>query len=137
MGLFNLRKNKRYSYSGKYTALRNAQIDANFLLKGGTQFYRNRINTYLKNGMIKAEAEAKAMEDFEVFHHRSVGASGQIKMKSKFDEFRTTVGDDNNFRNKFRNAIDDYKNGTEKSVRKRLIFIFLILVTLFLLFFLI
>ena len=33
------------------------------------------------------------------------------KIKSKFDEFRTRVGDDNSFRKKFRNAVEDYKRG--------------------------
>ena len=36
------------------------------------------------------------------------------KIKSKFDEFRTTVGDDNSFRKKFRNAVEDYKRGVRK-----------------------
>ena len=91
MGLFNLKKNKRYSYSGRFS------------------------------------------EDISYLGKHSVPK----KIKSKFDEFRTTVGDDNSFRKKFRNAIDDYKTGSEKSVRKRLIFIIIILATLFLLFFLI
>lgn len=91
MGLFNLKKNKRYSYSGRFSE------DVSYL---GKHSVPNKIN-------------------------------------SKFDQFRTTIDDDNSFRNKFRNAIEDYKNGSEKSVRKRLIFIFISLSTLFLLFFLI
>ncbi len=59
------------------------------------------------------------------------------KIKSKFDEHRTTVGDNNSFRKKFRNAIQDYKKGSDNSVRKRLVIILTILITLFLLFFLI
>ena len=31
---------------------------------GGATFYRNRVNTYLKQGISKAEAESKAFEDF-------------------------------------------------------------------------
>jgi hypothetical protein len=31
---------------------------------GGASMYRNRVNTYLKNGLSKKEAEAKAFEDF-------------------------------------------------------------------------
>ena len=72
-----------------------------------------------------------------LFERQRYFQSSPIKIKSKFDEFRTTFSDDNSFRNKFRNAIVDYKKGTEKSVKNRLIFIFLILVTLILLFFLI
>ena len=33
---------------------------------GGATFYRNRINTYLKQGMTQKEAEAKAWTDFEI-----------------------------------------------------------------------
>lgn len=59
------------------------------------------------------------------------------KIKSKFDEYRTTLGDNNSFRKKFRNAIEDYKKGNDNSVRKRLVIILAILITLFLMFFLI
>ena len=59
------------------------------------------------------------------------------KIKSKFDEFRTTVGDDNSFRKKFRNAVEDYKRGSEKSVRTRLVIIILILLSIIIMFFLI
>jgi len=38
---------------------------------------------------------------------------------------------------KFRNAVDDYKKGSEKSVKTRLVIILSILISLFLLFFLI
>ena len=64
MGLFKLRKNKRYSYSGRFNEEK--------LIDGSThQKYR--------------------------------------KIKSKFDEYRSTIGDNNSFRDKFRLAINDYK----------------------------
>ena len=91
MGLFSLRKNKRYNYSGRFSEEK----------------------TY-----VGTHAKPK-------------------KIKSKFDEYRSTVGDNNSFRIKFRNAIEDYKKGSDNSVRKRLIIIFITLITLFLLFFLI
>ena len=91
MALFNLRKNKKYDYSGRFSE------DKSYVV------------TYAK----------------------------PKKIKSKFDEYRTTVGDNNGFRKKFRNAIEDYKKGSDNSVRKRLIIILAILITLFLLFFLI
>ena len=91
MGLFNLRKNKRYNHSGRFTE------------------EKSYVGTHAK----------------------------PIKIKSQFDEYRTTVGDSNSFRKKFRNAVEDYKKGTDNSVRKRLIIIFIILIALFLLFFLI
>ena len=91
MALFNLRKNKRYDYSGRFSE---------------------------EKSYVGTHAKPK-------------------KIKSKFDEYRTTVGDNNGFRKKFRNAIEDYKKGSDNSVRKRLIIIFITLITLFLLFFLI
>lgn len=91
MGLFKLKKNKRYSYSGRYS----------------------EDNSYLGKHSVPK------------------------KIKSKFDEYRTTVGDDNSFRKKFRNAINDFKKGSEKSVRVRLLIIFIILVFMLLLFFVI
>ena len=91
MGLFSLRKNKRYNYAGRFSE------------------EKNYVGTHAK----------------------------PKKIKSKFDEYRSTVGDNNSFRIKFRNAIEDYKKGSDNSVRKRLIIIFITLIALFLLFFLI
>jgi hypothetical protein len=91
MGLFSLRKNKKYNYTGRFSEEK----------------------TY-----VGTHAKPK-------------------KIKSKFDEYRSTVGDNNSFRIKFRNAIEDYKKGSDNSVRKRLTIIFITLITLFLLFFLI
>lgn len=38
--------------------------DSFAIAAGGATFYRNRINTYLKSGMLQEEAETKAFEDF-------------------------------------------------------------------------
>ena len=38
--------------------------DSFAIASGGSTFYRNRASTYIKQGMSKAEAEAKAFEDF-------------------------------------------------------------------------
>ena len=91
MALFNLRKNKKYNYTGRFSEEK----------------------TY-----VGTHAKPK-------------------KIKSKFDEYRSTVGDSNGFRKKFRNAVEDYKKGADNSVRKRLIIIFLVLIALFLMLFLI
>jgi hypothetical protein len=91
MGLFKLRKNKRYNHSGRFSE---------------------------EKSYVGTHAKPK-------------------KIKSKFDEYRSTVGDNNSFRKKFRNAVEDYKKETDNSVRKRLIIILIILIALFLLLFLI
>jgi hypothetical protein len=87
MGLFKLRKNKRYNHSGRFSE------------------EKSYVGTHAK----------------------------PRKIKSKFDEYRTTVGDSNSFRKKFRNAVEDYKKKTDSSVKKRLIIILIILIALFLL----
>ena len=90
MGLFKLRKNKRYSYSGRFN-------------------------------------EEKLIDGSTHQKHR--------KIKSKFDQYRSTIGDNNSFRDKFRLAINDYKKGSEKSTRNRLVIITLILVSILFLFY--
>ena len=45
--------------------------DALAIGMGGAPFYRNRINTYEKQGMSKAEAEAKAWKDFTKLTNKS------------------------------------------------------------------
>ena len=91
MGLFKLKKNKRYNYTGRFSE------DSTF----------------------------------------SVKSTNPKKIKSKFDDFRTTIGNDNGFRNKFRNAINDYKKGTDSSVKKRTASILFLLIIFTLIFFLI
>ena len=39
--------------------------DSNAIAMGGATFYRNRVNTYLKQGLTKKEAETKAFTDFQ------------------------------------------------------------------------
>ena len=87
MGIFKLRKNKRYDHSGRFSE------------------EKSYVGTHAK----------------------------PRKIKSKFDEYRSTVGDSNSFRKKFRNAIEDYEMETDNSVKKRLIIILIILIALFLL----
>ena len=72
MGLFNLKKNKRYNYTVRFS------------------------------------------EDYTPYGK----STNPKKIKSKFDDFRTTIGNDNGFRNKFRNAINDYKRGTTHPLDK-------------------
>ena len=91
MGLFNLKKNRRYNYSGRFSE-----------------------DSTLPKKVVNPK-----------------------KIKSKFDDFRTTTGNDNGFRNKFRNAVNDYKRGTDNSVKKRTAIILFLLIFFTLMFFLI
>ena len=51
-------------------------VDSLAIATGGATFYRNRINTYIKdNGLTKEEAEAKAFEDFSEITDQSQQSS--------------------------------------------------------------
>lgn len=55
------------------------------------------------------------------------GDGNPYEIKHKFDDFRTTVGDAPNFKQKLSRAIEDYKNNTDKASAKRFLIIFLVL----------
>lgn len=55
------------------------------------------------------------------------GDGNPYEIKHKFDDFRTTVGDTPNFKQKLNRAIEDYKNNTDKASAKRFLIIFLVL----------
>ena len=57
------------------------QIADSFAISaGGATFYRNRIKTYLKQGLTKAEAETKAFEDFQEIAEKNTAV-----IKSRFN----------------------------------------------------
>jgi len=49
--------------------------DSHAIATGGAAFYRNRINTYLRDGLTKEEAEKKAFEDFREISEESQQSS--------------------------------------------------------------
>lgn len=49
--------------------------DSHAIATGGATFYRNRINTYLKDGLTKEEAEKKAFDDFKEISEESQQSS--------------------------------------------------------------
>ena len=59
-------------------------------------------------------------------------AKSKVKFKPKFDEFRTTLGPENNLKGKFLNAVNELNSKTEKQVKFRLILIISILILIFL-----
>jgi len=52
------------SYLLKKGFLPTQMVDSFAIASGGATFYRNRVNSLMKKGMTKAEAEAQAFEDF-------------------------------------------------------------------------
>jgi len=60
------------------------------------------------------------------------GQGSPYQMKHKFDEFRSTVGANKNFKTKLNNALDELKNNPDKEANKRTLIIVAILVLVFL-----
>ncbi len=60
------------------------------------------------------------------------GEGNPYQMEHKFDKFRTTVGKNNGFKNKFNKAWDDLKQGADRKVNLRILWIFLVLLFIFL-----
>lgn len=60
------------------------------------------------------------------------GESNPFEIKHKFDEHRTTVGDNSAFKTKFSNAINDYKTNPNKEANKRVLIIVAVLILIFL-----
>ena len=68
----------------------------------------------------------------KVYNYSARFAKTKLKIKPKFDEFRTTLGSSSGIKNKFTKAVNDYNNQTEKSVKIRLFVITSILILIFL-----
>ena len=57
--------------------------DSFAIASGGATFYRNRINTYLKDGLSQTEAEQKAMQDFRELAEESQQSSRPDKISEQ------------------------------------------------------
>ncbi|SRX76489.1 riboflavin synthase subunit beta [Aequorivita antarctica] len=66
-------------------------------------------------------------------HYESDGESSPFAMGHKFDQFRTTVGDNQGLKGKFKTAWADLRQSSDKTANRRLIVIIAILVLIFLL----
>ncbi len=61
------------------------------------------------------------------------GEGNPYEIKHKFDEHRTTVGDNKGLKQKLNTAFDDFKNNPDQSANKRIFIIIAVLIFLFLL----
>ncbi len=57
--------------------------DSFAIAAGGATFYRNRLNTYLKQGMSQADAESKAFEDFDYATEESQQSADPSKLSQQ------------------------------------------------------
>ncbi|MFI1745588.1 riboflavin synthase subunit beta [Thalassobellus sediminis] len=60
------------------------------------------------------------------------GQGNPYEIKHKFDEYRTTVGNNNGLKTKFVNALNELKTNKDKEANRRIIIIVAVLVLLFL-----
>ncbi len=65
-------------------------------------------------------------------HYAFDGEGSPFTMGHKFDEFRTTVGDNKGLKGKFKTAWADLRQSSDRNANRRLIVIIAILVLLFL-----
>ncbi|MFI1772494.1 riboflavin synthase subunit beta [Thalassobellus citreus] len=60
------------------------------------------------------------------------GQGNPYEIKHKFDEYRTTVGNNNGLKTKFVNALNELKTNKDKEANRRILIIVAVLVLLFL-----
>ncbi len=60
------------------------------------------------------------------------GEGSPYQIEHKFDKFRSTVGRNNGFKDKFKNAWEDLRHDADRRVNRRVLWIFLILLFIFL-----
>ncbi len=60
------------------------------------------------------------------------GEGNPYQMEQKFDKFRSTVGKSKNIKGTFNDALDDLKNGADKTVNRRILWIVAVLLFAFL-----
>ncbi|WP_452599842.1 riboflavin synthase subunit beta [Pontimicrobium sp. MEBiC01747] len=65
-------------------------------------------------------------------YYKSDGEGSPFEIKHKFDDYRSTVGGNKNIKQKFNSAWDEFMNSPDKQVNRRVLYIALILVFLFL-----
>lgn len=59
------------------------------------------------------------------------GEGNPYEIKHKFDDFRMTVGSNKGLKSKLNNALNDYRNNSDKTANKRVLIILAVLVFLF------
>lgn len=65
-------------------------------------------------------------------HYEFDGEGSPFSMEHKFDQFRTTVGDNKGIKGKFKTAWSDLRQSSDRNANRRLIIIIAILVLIFL-----
>jgi hypothetical protein len=72
--------------------------------------------------------------DYNPRYFDNGGEGNPYKIKHKFDEFRSTIGEGAGLKSKFTNAMNDLKGDQSKKTNKTIIIIIAVLVLFFLIF---
>jgi len=66
------------------------------------------------------------------YYTNDKGGANPFEIEHKFDKFRTTIGENKGLKNKFRAAIQDLKDRSDKAANRRILIIASVLIFLFL-----
>lgn len=69
--------------------------------------------------------------NYKPMYYSNESDGSPFEIKGKFDEYRTTLGS-NGLKTRFQRAVNDYKEGMDSALKKRLLIIIAILILLFL-----
>ncbi len=69
---------------------------------------------------------------YEPRYYDNDGEGSPFQMEHKFDKFRTTVGEGRNIKAKFKLALEEFKNSSDKKSNRIVLFIISILILIFL-----
>lgn len=70
--------------------------------------------------------------NYQPRYYKGAENGSPFSMKHKFDDFRSTVGDNKNLKGKFNAALDDLKSTPDHAANKRILIIIAVLLLLFL-----
>lgn len=81
-------------------------------------------------GMLKQRKNKKF--GYEPRHYDNEGKGSSFQIEQKFDEYRTTIGDNKGLKGRFTAVINDFQTSSDKKSNKRVVFIIGVLILIFL-----
>jgi len=81
-------------------------------------------------GMLKQRKNKKF--GYEPRHYDNEGKGSSFQIEHKFDEYRTTIGDNKGLKGRFTAVISDFQTSSDKKSTKTIVIIIAILVLFFL-----
>lgn len=81
-------------------------------------------------GILKRRKNKKY--SYQPRYYKGAEDGSPFSIKHKFDDYRTTVGDNKNFKAKLNAALNDLKSTSDKEANRRILIIIIVLVLVFL-----